>query len=343
MAYLELDNLKKIYDEQEAVKNISMNVAKGQFVALVGPSGCGKTTTLRLLTGLIYPDSGKIVIDDKDVTNISTEKRDIVMVFQDPLLFPHMTIEQNIGFGLKMQGKPKVTIKNKVQEMLELIQLEGLENRYPDQISGGQRQRVALARALSLEPKVLVLDEPFSSLDPSLRGEMRELILKIHKKLKMTTICVTHDSEEAMHLADLIAVIFDGQIVQFAPPEEVYQKPENWRVAEFFGRCNIFECEVINNTVFWNEGNGQVKGLGNGSYTAFLRPENIQVSKTNDQQGFIQGKFIREIFSGEKSIYYCDIKGKTVIAYGNQKLKLKENDDIYLYIDWDKSYLKKEV
>ena len=227
MTHIILDVLTKVYSGTQvpAVDRFSLDIPHGELVAFLGPSGCGKTTTLKMIAGLIRPTSGGILFDSENVLPIPAEKRGAVMVFQNYLLFPYMSIGDNVGFGLKMRGVDKKTMRQKVQEMLELVKLPDISNRRPNQLSGGQQQRVALARALITEPRVLLLDEPLSNLDAHLRDEMRELILTIQKELNVTTIFVTHDQEEAVLLADQIALIFEGVLQQYASPGEFYQRP----------------------------------------------------------------------------------------------------------------------
>ncbi|MEG1647124.1 MAG: ABC transporter ATP-binding protein, partial [Clostridia bacterium] len=200
-------------------------IKEGEIVSLLGKSGCGKSTTLQIIAGLIQPDSGDILFNQSSVLNVCTQKRNAVIVFQDYLLFPHMTVYENIEFGLKMKGEKKYIRKLKVYKLIELVKLKGFEEEYPSQLSGGQKQRVAIARTLAINPKVLLLDEPFSNLDINLRNEMREFVLDLQKKLKITTILVTHDKEEALMMSDKIAVMIDGSINQFDTPINLYKKP----------------------------------------------------------------------------------------------------------------------
>lgn len=334
MSYIQIKKLSKLYKGQVIVDHISLCLNHGEFVVLVGPSGCGKTTTLKLLAGLIEPDGGSITIDGQDVTNLSAEKRDVVMVFQDTLLFPHITVAQNIGFGLKMKGLKEDKIKSKVQEMLSLIQLEGMEERYPDQLSGGQRQRVALARALALEPKVLLLDEPLSSLDPALRGDMRDFILSIHKALNMTTICVTHDSEEALHMADKVAAMFEGSIVQYAVPQEIYYRPLVGKVAHLFGRYNILECPLFDGTLPQSCKILTESQALKCETVVYVRPESIRVTKVPAKDA-LTGRVLRTVFIGEKRILYFSHNDKELVAYSWGKHEFKAGDKLFFSIRWE--------
>lgn len=243
MTKLEIKNLVKQYPGNPApsVDDFNLTIESGEMVAFLGPSGCGKTTTLKMIAGLLEPTSGEIMFNGESILHIAPEKREIGMVFQKALLFPHMTIADNVGFGLKMRKQPKDVIDKKVQEMLEHVKLAGYGHRKPTQLSGGQEQRVALARGLAIEPRVLMLDEPLAALDAALRIEMREMIVATQRQLGVTSIFVTHDQEEAVMLADKIALMFDGKLQQYDVPEKFYDQPKTYRVAEFFGCPNFVD------------------------------------------------------------------------------------------------------
>jgi ABC-type Fe3+/spermidine/putrescine transport system ATPase subunit len=241
MTRLQLTALTKIYPGQPApaVRALTLAVNSGERVALLGPSGCGKTSALKMVAGLLDPSSGEIEFDGQSVLSVPAERRGAVLMFQNHLLFPHLSVGENVGFGLKMRGESPTTIRARVAEMLERVQLAGFEGRSPREISGGQAQRVALARALILRPRVLLLDEPFSNLDAHLRDDLRALVLDLQAQLGLTTIVVTHDQQEAVMLADRVAVLFDGQLQQYAPPRELYARPASARLARFFGNPNV--------------------------------------------------------------------------------------------------------
>ncbi len=243
MTRLTLHGLRKSYPGRghAAVHGLDLTVERGSLTALLGPSGCGKTTTMKLIAGLITPDAGEVRLDDADITLLPPERRGVAMVFQNPLLFPHMTIAQNVGFGLKMRHLPPAEIARSVDAMLARVRLDGFGDRSPVALSGGQQQRVALARALVLQPKVLLLDEPLSSLDPGLRDEMRQLIRSLQQDTKVTTIVVTHDQAEAVALSDHIGLMLDGRLAQHGPPETFYDRPATEAVARFFGGVNFLE------------------------------------------------------------------------------------------------------
>lgn len=240
MAFLELENITKNFGRNTAVDRINLSVEQGEFLTLLGPSGCGKTTILRMVAGFETPTVGNILLDDEDITNRAASKRPMGMVFQSYALFPHMTAEQNIAFGMSIQHKPKDFIKRRCAELLELVGLGEKGHSYPHQLSGGQQQRIALARALAVEPKVLLLDEPLSALDAKVRVSLRNEIRRIQQQLKMTAIYVTHDQEEALAISDRIAVMAKGKIEQLDHPEEIYNNPRTVFSASFVGNSNQF-------------------------------------------------------------------------------------------------------
>ncbi|MCU7786861.1 ABC transporter ATP-binding protein [Pyrobaculum sp. 3827-6] len=251
MTVVRLEKLRKVFDNRVvAVDDVDLTVNDGEILAVLGPSGCGKTTLLRLVAGLEEPTSGRIYFDDRDVTHLPTQQRNTAVVPQTWALWPHMTVFENVAYGLRLMKKKgrKMTeaeIKRRVGEVLELVDLSGLEERRPYQLSGGQQQRVALARALVVQPEVLLLDEPLANLDAKLRVELREEVRRIAKKLSITTIYVTHDQEEAFAVADRIAVMNAGRVMQVGTPEEIYHRPANLFVATFVGRSNVLKGRVV--------------------------------------------------------------------------------------------------
>ncbi|HSF79624.1 MAG TPA: ABC transporter ATP-binding protein [Anaerolineales bacterium] len=244
MAFLELHNLNKFFGATEAVVDFNLDVDKGELVSFLGPSGCGKTTTLRMVAGFETPNTGYIKINGVDITNNPPNQRNVGMVFQAYALFPNMTVAGNIGFGMKIAKKPPEEIRNRVDEMLELIHMPGLGDRYPYQLSGGQQQRVALARALALSPELLLLDEPLSALDAKIRVSLRSEIRAIQQKLGISAIYVTHDQEEALSLSDRVVVMNVGRMEQVGKPFEIYNYPETEFVAQFVGTLNAVKVEV---------------------------------------------------------------------------------------------------
>ncbi len=244
MAFLNIKNLKKSFGANTVVHDFSLAVEKGEFISFLGPSGCGKTTVLRMIAGFESPDQGVIEINGQDVVDLKPNKRNIGMVFQAYALFPNMTVAQNVAFGLRVSGKPKAEIDATIKEMLELIRLEHLADRFPYQMSGGQQQRVALARALATKPQVLLLDEPLSALDAKIRISLREEIRAIQRQLGITTVFVTHDQEEALSISDRIVVMHEGKADQIGTPFDIYNRPASRFVASFVGTLNMLEARV---------------------------------------------------------------------------------------------------
>jgi putative spermidine/putrescine transport system ATP-binding protein len=295
---------KRFPDAQvDAVRDVSLTIGGGQLMCLLGPSGCGKTTTLKIIAGLTAPDRGAVCVGERDVTAVPAEKRDVVMVFQNHLLFPFLSVEENIAFGLRMRHAPKAQIREKVREMMSLLRLDGLEGRRPAQLSGGQKQRVALARALVTEPRVLLLDEPLSNLDAHLRDEMRELILSIKRRMDITIIFVTHDQEEAVLLADRIAVMFDGEIIQTGPPSHFYERPATREIAEFFGNRNMIEGEKQGPRVQTDIGTLSIPDtdIADGPVCVGIRPDAIVAhieSPARTPQNFVTVPVGRRLYMG---------------------------------------------
>lgn len=308
MATLELKNITKKFGNFTAVNNMNLNVGDGEMVALLGGSGCGKTTTLRIIAGFIDEFEGSILVDGKEINHIPTHKRNMGVFFQNYALFPHMNTFDNVAFGLKMQKIPKNIIKEKVQKILELVKMTGMEGRYPRELSGGQQQRVALARALVTEPNVLLLDEPLSNLDAKLRMEMQIEIKRIQRELKITTIIVTHDQEEAISLADRVVVMNAGKILQVGKPKEVFDRPASLYVADFMGFSNFIEGQVtdVDNTKIKLDCSGQELILSGAYSTGFasgdkvtisIRPENITLSNVNSDN-VLKGKVKNVTYKG---------------------------------------------
>jgi len=300
MAFLEIENLQKRFAQTTAVEHVQLDVTRGEFVSLLGPSGCGKTTTLRIIAGFESPSSGAIRLDGVDITRRPPNQRHVGMVFQSYALFPNMTVAENVGFGLKVAKKSSAEIKRRVDEMLSLIELPALGNRYPYQLSGGQQQRVALARALAIQPQVLLLDEPLSALDAKIRIALRTEIRSIQRKLGITTIYVTHDQEEALSLSDRIAVMREGRVDQVGTPFEIYNFPQTSFVASFVGTLNILRGQVADpargkivvdgQEVFAAHGLGHARA-GDACSVA-LRPEIVSLGATagdgNQMQGTVE-------------------------------------------------------
>ena len=241
---LSLQHITKNFGEGDVLRDISLDVARGEFVTLLGASGCGKTTTLRIISGLETPDEGTVLLDGKDVTALPPERRPVNTVFQSYALFPHMNVEKNVAYGLRVRKMDQASIQKRVREMLELVQMEDYAKRMPSQLSGGQRQRIAIARALAPEPELLLLDEPLGALDLQLRRQMQLELKRLQKKLGITFVYITHDQEEAVNMSDRIAVMRGGRFEQIGTPEEIYDEPKTHYVAQFIGRSTILSGKV---------------------------------------------------------------------------------------------------
>jgi ABC-type Fe3+/spermidine/putrescine transport system ATPase subunit len=291
-AFIEFKNVTKMFDTFKALDNINLSIPQGCFMTLLGPSGCGKTTLMRQLSGFSEPDSGDLFIKGKRVNGLPPYKRNTPLVFQEYALFPHMTVEENITYGLKLKNTDKETLTKRLDDMLKMFNLIGLEKRFPKQLSGGQQQRVAFARALIMGQEVLLLDEPLSNLDAKLRVEVRSELRQIQKKLGITTIYVTHDQDEALSMSDLIAVMRAGKIEQIGTPWQIYFKPENRFVADFVGTVNFLDGEIINSTkdricINWQ---GNVLSMSRSCYefqngesvSLVVRPECISLKPAQD-------------------------------------------------------------
>jgi len=325
--YLVLENIVKTFasrggvGEVTAVNGVSLNIEEGELVTLLGPSGCGKTTTLRLIAGFEFPTAGRILLDGQVINDLPPHKRGMSMVFQSYAIFPHLSVFENIAYGLNVQRLPKSEIQQQVAKVLELVELTGLENRAPNQLSGGQQQRVALARALVMEPKVLLMDEPLSNLDAKLREQMRTEIRRIQQQLGITSVYVTHDQIEAMTLSDRIVVMNEGVIEQIGSPTEVYRYPSTHFVADFIGRANFVP--------------GTVRGRENGvlvvdalrqtmrltdveeqysqgeDVTLIVRPEMIRIVEDG---GKVRGIVRRAAYLGDAVDYDIDVNGQLLTA-----------------------------
>jgi spermidine/putrescine ABC transporter ATP-binding subunit len=246
MMEVRAENIVKYLGKTLVLRGVSVEIKPGEFFFVLGPSGCGKTTFLRVLAGFLFPDEGRVFFGDRDVTFVPPHKRNAAMVFQHYALFPHMSVWDNVAYGLKVRKLPRSEIERRVREALRLVRLEGFERRLPMQLSGGQQQRVALARAIAVHPDLLLLDEPLSNLDAKLRAEMRGELKSLQRQLGVTTVYVTHDQKEALAMADRIAVMKDGQIIQIGMPTELYRKPNSRFVAEFLGDANVWEGRIKN-------------------------------------------------------------------------------------------------
>jgi len=306
MAFLELQDLQKSYGQNTVVRNFNLSIARGEFVSFLGPSGCGKTTTLRMVAGFETPTSGRIRIADKDVTSLRPNQRKVGMVFQSYALFPNLTVAQNVAFGLKVAGRTKAEIRARVAEMLDIIKLPALADRYPYQLSGGQQQRVALARALAVKPQVLLLDEPLSALDAKIRVSLREEIRSLQRSLGITTIYVTHDQEEALSMSDRIVVMSEGWMEQVGTPFEIYNFPRTRFVASFVGTLNILRGKVADPAKGTIVIDGQevvsARGLADAAEgeirSVALRPESVVLTDPGGARNRMQGTIEEVSFLG---------------------------------------------
>ena len=297
---IDLVNITKSYGDNVVLDELNLYIRENEFLTLLGPSGCGKTTTLRLLGGFESPDSGKVIFDGKDITALPPNKRGLNTVFQKYALFSHMSIADNIAFGLKIKNKPKAYIDDKIKYALKLVNLDGFENRMPDSLSGGQQQRIAIARAIVNEPKVLLLDEPLGALDLKLRQDMQYELIRLKNELGITFIYVTHDQEEALTMSDTIVVMNQGYIQQIGTPEDIYNEPQNAFVADFIGESNIISATMIEDKLVEILGTRFPcvdTGFGrNKPVDVVIRPEDIDLVKPED--GIIRGVVTSLIFKG---------------------------------------------
>ena len=312
-----VDGVTKRFGAVEAVKNTSLEIARNEFFALLGPSGCGKTTLLRMLAGFETPTTGRVLIDGEDVTEMPPNQRPVNMVFQSYAVFPHMTVSENVGYGLKVTGTPRDQIARAAAEALERVGLGDFGNRRPDQLSGGQRQRVALARALVKRPKVMLLDEPLSALDAKLREAMQMELSTLQADVGITFVMVTHDQDEALSMADRIAVMEGGAVAQIGDPADIYEAPKNRFVADFIGRVNLIDGAVVGggdghvlvDTVF-----GRMKvphnGPAEGQVSLAIRPEKIRISSVEAPEGdvFGWGKIRQWAYYGDSSNVFVTLE-----------------------------------
>lgn len=315
-AEVRIENLNKKFGDLYAVKDVDLHIQKGDFYTFLGPSGCGKTTLLRMVAGFTVPDEGDIYFDDQRVNNVPPWERNVGMVFQSYALWPHMTVFENIAFGLKERKVPKPSVQDKVYDALKMVNLEGMEKRRPSQLSGGQQQRVALARTLVIEPRLLLLDEPLSNLDAKLRIQMRNELLRIQRELGITTIYVTHDQEEALAISTKIAVMSEGLVIQRGTPKDIYESPGNQAVADFVGTSNFLEGfvkEIDNDCVLLESQDSKSLRISwehsfdepppvNTPLILNIRPESVKIYKYGSteisESNQIHGKVITSIYLG---------------------------------------------
>lgn len=329
MTSVKINSLTRRFGPTVAVDDVNLDIASGEMIALLGPSGCGKTTTLRMLSGLLNPTEGDITFDGRSILDVPTEKRGAVMVFQKHLLFPTMTVTENVGFGLRMARKSKSEIASTAQDMLERVQLADLGDRKAHELSGGQQQRVALARALAVRPKVLLLDEPLANLDANLRVDMREQIRSVQLEMGITAIFVTHDQEEAVMLADRVALMQDGRLLQVGAPQDFYQRPATAEVSGFFRNTNLLEGVLAGNSV--TTGVGQLTvvpgsfNVPDGDVLITVRPEAVEVGPGENS---VDGLVRTAIYMGTHTHLQVEIGGRMWDVHSRVDQRVAAGDEI---------------
>ena len=345
MSFLTLTNVSKFYGPNCVVDKVNLSVEKGEFVTLLGPSGCGKTTTLQMIAGFADVTEGSITLDGKDITHTKPNTRGLGIVFQSYALFPHMTVEENVSFGLEMRKVAKPTRARQVADALALVHLEDFAKRYPRELSGGQRQRVALARALIIEPPVLLLDEPLSNLDAKLREEMQFELRQIQRTVGTTTILVTHDQSEAMSISDRVVVMQSGKITQIDQPYALYENPQSRFISAFVGKANLLQGELVRqgselsisiNGVSFLCGETPLQA-GSQAFLS-LRPEKIQLTGLNE--GLLNGRIAARFFLGSQWLYRVETKAGTlqVVSINTDTAPLQENQETGL--TWSSTSLR---
>ena len=341
---LSLKHISKNFGEGDVLSDVSLDVHKGEFVTLLGASGCGKTTTLRIVSGLETPDTGEVILNGKDMTNLPPESRPVNTVFQSYALFPHMNVEKNVAYGLKVRKMDKRQQAKRVAEMLELVQMSEYAKRMPAQLSGGQRQRIAIARALAPQPQLLLLDEPLGALDLQLRRQMQVELKRLQKKLGITFIYITHDQEEAINMSDRIAVMKDGKFEQLGTPEEIYDRPKTRYVAQFIGRSTILTGKVLSvssgSAVIENENGIFTVDSAHADVKAgeicevCVRTERMRQSST-PVEGFSLPATVKEArYAGGSVLVYVNLKdGTEVVAEGVERMcdAPKPGDTVYMH------------
>lgn len=336
MGFLELQGLSKHYGNAVVVKNCRLSVSKGEFVCLLGPSGCGKTTTLQMIAGFVTPTAGRILLDGKDITELKPNRRGLGIVFQSYALFPHMTVAENVAFGLEMRNVKSSQRRVQVEEALQLVRLEGMAQRYPRELSGGQRQRVAMARALVIHPPVLLLDEPMGALDAKLREEMQIELRALQRRIGITTIMVTHDQAEAMTLADRVVLMNEGSIEQIGHPFEMYEKPNGRFSSTFLGRANVFDGyrTAEDDTVAVNGLRLPVAdkhSIGDVEY--IVRPEKVEFAF--DDRALVQGRVTARAFLGNHWLFQIETPlGVVHLTQTNKGLPAANEGDA-VGLTWD--------
>jgi putrescine transport system ATP-binding protein len=345
---LSIQGVTKAFGEAIAVRDFSLSIQQGEIFALLGGSGCGKSTLLRMLAGFETVTSGTILLDDQDISGTPPHKRPINMMFQSYALFPHMSVEKNIAYGLKQDRIPAAEIKERVDELLRLVHMEDYRTRKPHQLSGGQRQRVALARSLAKRPKLLLLDEPMGALDKKLRNQMQLEVVKIIRQVEVTCVMVTHDQEEAMTMADRIGIMNHGELIQVGTPHDIYEFPNCRHTAEFIGSVNLFEGHVIEEEpdhaiirtdhlerpIYIDHG---ITGPCHQKVSVAIRPEKMLFSKTRPQEemNWTEGTITEIAYLGGYSVYHVELASGLVVQaarsnFGRREVEYRQNDRVYM-------------
>ncbi|WP_416739921.1 MULTISPECIES: ABC transporter ATP-binding protein [Pseudomonas] len=330
MAFVQLEGLGKRYGEIDAVVATHLSVEKGEFVSLLGPSGCGKTTTLQMIAGFVEVTSGRILLDGRDITHAKPASRGLGVVFQSYALFPHMTVKDNVAFGLRMRKVPNGELQQRVDRVLKLVRLDQHAERYPRELSGGQRQRVALARALVIEPPVLLLDEPLSNLDANLREEMQFEIRRIQREVGITTLMVTHDQSEALSISDRVVVMQAGRITQIDAPYTLYEHPRTEFISGFVGKANLLPGE--------RDSAGVVQVRSGGELTLSLRPEKIDLREKD--HGRLQGQIVSRFFLGSQWLYGVSTTLGELCVVRRNDGSAPMNEGTAVGLDWDAALLR---
>ncbi|MCC9620401.1 ABC transporter ATP-binding protein [Thalassospira sp. MA62] len=345
MSFLEIKALTKRFSETTAVDDFSLTVERGEFVSLLGPSGCGKTTTLQMIAGFEQPTAGSIILNGRNLAQIPARKRGLGIVFQTYALFPHMTVEQNVAFGLEMRGMAETERKQKVANALDLVKLSHLAKRLPKAMSGGQRQRVALARALVIEPELLLLDEPLSNLDAKLREEMQLELRRIQQEAGVTTVMVTHDQAEAMALSDRIAVMQSGRLMQLGTPFDTYEAPRSSFISNFLGKTNCLDAHLISTgaegsklTINGMNVDGPSANMLPGDVLVSLRPERIDI--VDEAEGSMQARVLERIFLGDQWLFRLDTALGELLAVRRNRGRREAEPGENVYIAWHPEHLR---
>lgn len=345
---LQLKQINKYFGRSHVIKDVNIDFEKGHFVTFLGPSGCGKTTLLRMVAGFYEPDDGEILLNGKRIERIPPYSRNTAMVFQEYALFPHMNVFDNVSYGLRVKNRPKEEIERRVKEALDLMQLKGMEDRFPNQMSGGQQQRVAVARALVMNPEVLLLDEPLSNLDAKLRESVRVELRDIQKKMGLSTIYVTHDQSEALSMSDMIVVLKGGVVHQTGSPQEIYFEPKTPFVADFIGTTNLLSVKGLGeNTVsYGNDRIPTAKSVNAGQeYCLSIRPECLKlVKEAVDGQVNVKVTIQNKMFLGEKIRYFVnDSLGKEWIIDIYDPGRTILEDEAYAAFPFEKAWLIEDL